>query len=119
MMDRKLPTEGYFGFMSEWAPRVASPNPEYLASFNNGDCLIEYWTPRCEDDQKPRDRDEIYVIIAGNSKFEMAEQHRSVTSGDLIFVPAGIPHRFFDFSDDLATWFTFFGERHEVFEPTP
>ena len=119
MMDRKLPTEGYFGFMSEWAPRVASPNPEYLISFNNGDCLIEYWTPRSEDDQKPHDRDEIYVIIAGSAKFEMGEKQRNVKAGDLIFVPAGTSHRFFDFGDDLAMWIAFFGRRYEGFDPTP
>jgi mannose-6-phosphate isomerase-like protein (cupin superfamily) len=112
-------TEGYFGFMGEWAPRVASPNPEYLISFNNGDCLIEYWTPRSQDDQKPHDRDEIYVIVAGNSKFEMGDEKRSVKAGDLIFVPAGMPHRFFEFSDELAMWIAFFGKRYDGFDPTP
>ena len=44
---------GYFGLNSEWAGRVAPPHPEYLISFNNGDCLIEYWKPRAEDTQEP------------------------------------------------------------------
>ena len=51
MTDRRA--GGYFGFMSEWAPLVAQPNPEYLVPFNNGDCLIEYWTSRDEDTQTP------------------------------------------------------------------
>jgi mannose-6-phosphate isomerase-like protein (cupin superfamily) len=118
-MNKKQSTEGYFGFMDEWGPRVATPNPEYLISFNNGDCLIEYWTPRAEDDQLPHDRDEIYVLIAGNANFEMGEKQRAVKSGDLIFVPAGMPHRFFDFSEDIAMWIAFFGKRHEGYDPTP
>jgi len=29
--------------------------------------------------------------------------------GDLLFVPAGIVHRFEDFTDDFATWVMFYG----------
>jgi mannose-6-phosphate isomerase-like protein (cupin superfamily) len=29
--------------------------------------------------------------------------------GDLLFVPAGVVHRFEDFTDDLAVWVIFYG----------
>ena len=29
--------------------------------------------------------------------------------GDLLFVPAGVEHRFEEFSDDLAVWVVFYG----------
>ena len=29
--------------------------------------------------------------------------------GDVLFVPAGVIHRFEDFSDDFATWVFFYG----------
>jgi hypothetical protein len=29
--------------------------------------------------------------------------------GELLFVPAGVVHRFEDFSDDFATWVMFYG----------
>lgn len=29
--------------------------------------------------------------------------------GDVLFVPAGVEHRFEDFSDDLAGWVVFYG----------
>jgi mannose-6-phosphate isomerase-like protein (cupin superfamily) len=118
-MSKKPSADGYFGLMSEWAPRVAPPLPEYLVSFNNGDCLIEYWAPRVEDTQLPHDRDEVYVLIAGHSDFVMGDEKRAVKAGDLIFVPAGVPHRFFNFSADLAMWIVFFGKRHEGFDLTP
>ena len=118
-MNKKILAEGYFGFMREWAPRVATPHPEYLISFNNGDCLIEYWAPRAEDTQEPHDRDESYVLIAGSADFIMGDEQRAVKAGDLIFVPAGMRHRFLNFSSDLAMWIVFFGKRHEGFDPTP
>ena len=30
-------------------------------------------------------------------------------SGDFLFVPAGLEHRFFDFGDSLETWVIFYG----------
>jgi mannose-6-phosphate isomerase-like protein (cupin superfamily) len=118
-MSKTIKPEGYFGFNAEWLKRTAAPNAEYLIAFNNGDCLIEYWTPRDKDDQLPHDRDEVYVLTAGHSDFVMYDEQRKVKSGDLIFVPAGAPHRFINFSDDLAMWIVFFGKRHEGFDPTP
>jgi mannose-6-phosphate isomerase-like protein (cupin superfamily) len=32
-----------------------------------------------------------------------------VRPGTFLFVPAGQPHRFEDFSDDLAVWVLFYG----------
>jgi mannose-6-phosphate isomerase-like protein (cupin superfamily) len=29
--------------------------------------------------------------------------------GDVLFVPAGVEHRFEDFSDDFVTWVVFYG----------
>ena len=29
--------------------------------------------------------------------------------GDFLFAPAGLPHRFEDFTDDLAVWVLFYG----------
>jgi mannose-6-phosphate isomerase-like protein (cupin superfamily) len=34
---------------------------------------------------------------------------RPVEPGEVLFVPAGIEHRFEDFSDDFATWVFFYG----------
>ena len=37
-----------------------------------------------------------------------AERYR-FGSGDLLFVPAGVVHRFEEFTDDLAVWVVFYG----------
>ena len=39
---------------------------------------------------------------------EIAERHR-FAPGDLLFVPAGVEHRFEEFSDDFAAWVFFYG----------
>ena len=102
---------GYIATQSEWARRLASTHgPDWLIAFENAGCLIEYWAPRIPDTQNPHDRDEVYVITAGDADFDMDGNVRSVTAGDLIFVPAGIPHRFVSFSADLAMWIVFFGQ---------
>jgi mannose-6-phosphate isomerase-like protein (cupin superfamily) len=101
------------------APRVTPPQPEYLIAFNNGDCLIEYWTPRDADDQKTHDRDEVYVLTGGESDFILGDEQRAVKSGDIIFVPAGMPRCFINFSNDLAMWIVFFAKRHKGCDPRP
>jgi len=111
--------QGYFGFLHDWSPQVAAPHPEYLIAFNNGDCLIEFWAPRKDDDQLPHDRDEVYVIVSGTSSFQMDGVSKQVQQGDMIFVPAGVEHQFFDLSSDLSMWIVFFGPRHDGFDATP
>ena len=34
---------------------------------------------------------------------------RDFAAGELLFVPAGVEHRFLDFSDDFVTWVLFYG----------
>jgi mannose-6-phosphate isomerase-like protein (cupin superfamily) len=102
---------GYIATQSEWARRLAATRePHWLVAFESTGCLIEYWTPRVPDTQEPHDRDEVYVITAGQADFAMDGSVRSVTAGDLIFVPAWTPHRFVGFSADVAMWVVFFGQ---------
>ena len=37
------------------------------------------------------------------------EERHPFNAGDLLFVPAGVVHRFEDFSDDFSTWVIFYG----------
>ncbi len=53
------------------------------------------------DGQSPHAEDEVYVVLAGNGRFTAAEETRDVTAGDVLFVPAGVPHRFHDIEDEL------------------
>jgi mannose-6-phosphate isomerase-like protein (cupin superfamily) len=53
------------------------------------------------DGQSPHTEDEAYVVLAGRSRFTAGDQTRDVEPGDTIFVPAGMPHRFHDITDEL------------------
>lgn len=53
------------------------------------------------DEQEPHGEDEVYVVVAGASCFTAGEVTREVRAGDVLFVAAGVPHRFHDISDEL------------------
>ena len=77
--------------------------------FRHGTLTIKLYAPRGTDPQHPHSRDEIYVIAAGSGRFVRSNREVSVSPGDVLFVAAGETHRFFDFSDDFATWVFFYG----------
>ncbi|CAN5823497.1 hypothetical protein BH23CHL8_BH23CHL8_24690 [soil metagenome] len=53
------------------------------------------------DAQSPHTEDEVYLVVAGASLFTAGDETREVRAGDVLFVAAGVPHRFHDISDDL------------------
>ncbi|CAN5838464.1 hypothetical protein BH24CHL6_BH24CHL6_07550 [soil metagenome] len=53
------------------------------------------------DGQSPHTEDEIYVVLAGRSRFSAMGETCDVEPGDTIFVPAGEEHRFHDIIDEL------------------
>ncbi len=73
-----------------------------------GTLSVEIYAPRGSDPQTPHTRDEIYVVVSGSGEFEVEGRRRAFTSGDLLFVAAGVEHRFENFSDDLVVWVIFF-----------
>ena len=77
--------------------------------FQHGSLSVEVYKPQDVDLQQPHPRDEVYVIIAGEGTFNLAGERYPFQPGDFLFVPAGVEHRFEDFSDDFATWVLFYG----------
>ncbi|MBP6432679.1 MAG: cupin domain-containing protein [Ferruginibacter sp.] len=69
---------------------------------------IEYFAPKNIDTQQPHAQDEIYVIASGTSYFYRNGETIECKNGDVIFVPAGMEHRFVNFSEDFATWVIFY-----------
>ena len=57
----------------------------------------------------PHSQDEIYVIVRGEGVLFHDGKRDSFQSGDLLFVAAGVEHRFEDYTDDLAVWVVFYG----------
>src|SRR5262245_2284423 len=57
----------------------------------------------------PHEQDEVYVIVRGRGVFFHGGKRDLFEAGDLLFVAAGVEHRFEDFSDDLTVWVVFYG----------
>ena len=75
----------------------------------HGSLLVEYYAPRGRDVQTPHTRDEVYVVIQGSGSFVNGGVQHPFGPGDVLFVPAGVVHRFEEFTDDFAVWVMFYG----------
>lgn len=84
-------------------------NKLFLNLFAHGSLQVEIYKPQGKDLQQPHEKDEVYVIIAGTGEFLNGGKICSFNPGDFLFVPAGVEHRFLNFSDDFSTWVIFYG----------
>ncbi len=89
--------------------QLADSDNRFATLFEHGTLSVEVYQPERTDDQQPHTRDEIYVIMAGQGEFYCNGDTITFASGDFLFVPAGAEHRFFNFSEDFATWVFFYG----------
>jgi TusA-related sulfurtransferase len=94
---------------SEAQAQLTRSGELFLGVFAHGSLAVEIYKPVGEDLQQPHSRDEVYVVIAGTGFFLSGETRTAFTPGAMLFVPAGVVHRFEDFSDDFATWVFFYG----------
>lgn len=85
-----------------------SPLPS-AAIFEHGTLQVKMYRPAQVDKQQPHDRDEVYFVAGGSGWFVNGSERHPFTSGDMLFVPAGVVHRFEGFSDDFCTWVVFYG----------
>jgi mannose-6-phosphate isomerase-like protein (cupin superfamily) len=54
------------------------------------------------DPQSPHEEDELYVVMEGRARVTVADETRPIQAGSLIFVGAGVPHRFHDITERLV-----------------
>lgn len=77
--------------------------------YTHGSLGVEIYKPDQIDTQQPHDRDEVYIIITGRGKFKKGDEFFDFGPNDFLFVPAGVDHRFIDFTEDFITWVIFYG----------
>lgn len=87
----------------------AEKGAQFTSVFGHGTLEVELYRPQKVDEQQPHTRDEIYVVISGSGFFANGETRQPFEAGEVLFVAAGVEHRFEDFSDDFATWVLFYG----------
>lgn len=54
------------------------------------------------DRQTPHDEDEVYVVLSGLGVFTVEGADRTVQRGSVLYVKAGVDHRFHSISEDLS-----------------
>ena len=83
--------------------------PALISVLTHGSLLVKYYAPKEIDQQTPHTRDELYVVIQGSGWFVCGDQRYPFGVSDVLFVPAGVVHRFEDFTDDFCVWVVFYG----------
>lgn len=53
------------------------------------------------DPQKPHREDEMYYVVRGRARMQIGSDHSDVRAGSVIFVEAGLEHRFYDIQEEL------------------
>ncbi|MBI3934443.1 MAG: cupin domain-containing protein [Acidobacteria bacterium] len=54
------------------------------------------------DPQSPHHEDELYYVVRGRAWMRVGTEERTVGAGSLVFVPAGLEHRFHDIEEELT-----------------
>jgi mannose-6-phosphate isomerase-like protein (cupin superfamily) len=54
------------------------------------------------DRQQPHTEDEVYYVATGRATVTVGEEARAVEPGSVIYVAAGVPHRFHSINEDLS-----------------
>ncbi len=89
----------------------AQPDRMFLELFRHGSMSLEIYAPVGHDPQQPHEQDEIYVVISGQGIFQNGDVQHPFQASDFLFVPAGVEHRFLQFSEDFQTWVMFYGPK--------
>ncbi len=89
--------------------KLAKKEASFMTLFEHGTLAVEIYKPEKVDLQQPHSRDEVYVVVSGTGEFVNDGVRTSFTPGDFLFVPAGVEHRFENFTDDFSTWVMFYG----------
>ena len=55
-----------------------------------------------EDPQQPHTEDEVYHVVSGRGRIQVGAEDRAVEAGTIVFVEAGVDHRFHSIGEDLT-----------------
>lgn len=90
-------------------PQQTADQLRFVTLLQHGSLRVEWYAPQGHDAQTPHRQDELYVVIAGSGTFVNGAEQHPFGPGDVLFVPAGVVHRFENFSSDFQTWVVFYG----------
>ncbi len=80
----------------------------FITALRNTTTAVELYQPEGVDLQGVHDHDELYIVVSGTGTFVEGGKQYEFEPGDVLFVAAGVQHRFTSFSEDFQTWVIFF-----------
>lgn len=96
--------------LAQLRDRLSDSARPFVAALAHGTMQVELFAPHGRDTQQPHRQDELYIISRGSGLLVRGEERAPVKAGDVLFVPAGMTHRFEEFTGDFETWVIFWGE---------
>ena len=62
---------------------------------------IAFWPAGGEDPQEPHTEDEVYYLASGRGQIRVDGEDRAVQPGSIVYVAAGVEHKFHSIEEDL------------------
>ncbi|GGT21523.1 cupin domain-containing protein [Streptomyces purpureus] len=59
------------------------------------------------DPQQPHNEDEVYFVVSGRASITVGTETQQVGRGSVVYVPAGVPHKFHHVTEDLRVMVVF------------
>ncbi|MET9465349.1 cupin domain-containing protein [Streptomyces sp. NPDC006544] len=59
------------------------------------------------DPQQPHAQDEVYFVVSGRASITVGEETTTVANGSVVYVPAGVPHKFHHITENLKVMVVF------------
>ncbi|MFF4318551.1 cupin domain-containing protein [Streptomyces sp. NPDC001568] len=59
------------------------------------------------DPQQPHLQDEVYFVVSGRASITVGEETTVVANGSVVYVPAGVPHKFHHITEPLKVLVVF------------
>ncbi|HZF09750.1 MAG TPA: cupin domain-containing protein [Thermoanaerobaculia bacterium] len=106
------PTSAAFD-LTELAARRASTGDPWLEFFRTETLRTGLYVLPVDgvDDQTPHVEDEIYSVIDGRAVLDVDGAAHPVGPGSVVYVRAGVPHRFHSIREELSVLVFFAGRR--------
>jgi mannose-6-phosphate isomerase-like protein (cupin superfamily) len=73
---------------------------------------IARWPAGSLDDQQPHTEDEVYYVATGRARLTIGDESMAVAAGSVVFVAAGMEHRFSEIGEDLEVLVFWSPARH-------
>ena len=81
--------------------RTGEPYLEFLRR-DSMSCGLYVLEAGADDPQEPHQEDEVYLVLAGRARLDVAGRDHPVGPGSVLFVAGTVPHRFHDITERLS-----------------